>query len=316
MSKEESPLVTFALFCFNQEAFVKEAVEGALKQDYANLEIIISDDCSTDRTFDVIRETVAGYAGPHVVRLVRNVQNLGLLPHIFSRGREAKGEIVVMAAGDDVSLPTRVTRLVNAFEGDVDVESTFSLVTIIDSRGETIQSVAERPIGLGEPKIYLRRPTNRYSVIQGCSAAYKRSLFDLKGEEFKGCPEDLLFSLYINIRQKRIRRVDQPLVKYRSHERALSNKPLARFTRKEKDDLSVASAREQSQCLDCFLKLASSLNLSDQLNTGALRYDYEFVQDVQAWSTKSFGFRAKSVLCDLVAKRLKAAGWKTLRLFR
>lgn len=43
MTGIEKPLVTFALFAYNQESCIREAVEGALAQDYENLEIILSD---------------------------------------------------------------------------------------------------------------------------------------------------------------------------------------------------------------------------------------------------------------------------------
>jgi len=47
------PLITFALFAYNQERFIREAVQGAFSQTYSPLEIIMSDDCSKDRTFDI-----------------------------------------------------------------------------------------------------------------------------------------------------------------------------------------------------------------------------------------------------------------------
>ena len=47
-SASDRPLVTFALFAYNQEKYIREAVEGAFAQTYAPLEIILSDDCSTD----------------------------------------------------------------------------------------------------------------------------------------------------------------------------------------------------------------------------------------------------------------------------
>jgi glycosyltransferase involved in cell wall biosynthesis len=52
-------LVTFALFAYNQEKYIREAVEGALAQTYEPLEIILSDDCSSDRTFETMREMAA-----------------------------------------------------------------------------------------------------------------------------------------------------------------------------------------------------------------------------------------------------------------
>ena len=49
-ARGELPLLTFALFSYNQENYIRQAVEGALAQDYPRLEIIISDDCSQDET--------------------------------------------------------------------------------------------------------------------------------------------------------------------------------------------------------------------------------------------------------------------------
>ena len=42
LSEENRPLVTFLLFSYNQENYIREAVEGVLSQDYESLEIIIS----------------------------------------------------------------------------------------------------------------------------------------------------------------------------------------------------------------------------------------------------------------------------------
>jgi glycosyltransferase involved in cell wall biosynthesis len=50
---EERPLITFALFAYNQEQFIAEAVQGALSQTYSPLEIILSD-WSADSTFHVM----------------------------------------------------------------------------------------------------------------------------------------------------------------------------------------------------------------------------------------------------------------------
>ena len=54
--------VTFALLCYNQEKFIREALRGAFRQDYQPLEILISDDHSTDASFDILREEVANYS--------------------------------------------------------------------------------------------------------------------------------------------------------------------------------------------------------------------------------------------------------------
>ena len=53
-TEQGRPLITFALFAYNQEKYIEEAVQGAFLQTYSPLEIILSDDGSTDRTFEII----------------------------------------------------------------------------------------------------------------------------------------------------------------------------------------------------------------------------------------------------------------------
>ena len=109
--KDQLPLVTFALFAYNQEQFILQAVEGALSQTYTPLQIILSDDCSTDRTFDLMEGLLATYKGPHSILLNRNESNLGLGRHVNRVVSLAKGDLLVAAAGDDVSADNRVTTL-------------------------------------------------------------------------------------------------------------------------------------------------------------------------------------------------------------
>jgi glycosyltransferase involved in cell wall biosynthesis len=109
----DRPLATFALFSYNQEKYIREAIEGAFSQTYSPLEIILSDDGSADGTFRIMEEMAAGYSGPHTVILNRNPVNRGLIAHINHVIPMARGEWIVMAAGDDISLPARVARSIH-----------------------------------------------------------------------------------------------------------------------------------------------------------------------------------------------------------
>lgn len=52
---DRAPLVTFAVIVYNQECFIEEAIEGVFTQIYYHpLEIILSDDCSNDHTYQII----------------------------------------------------------------------------------------------------------------------------------------------------------------------------------------------------------------------------------------------------------------------
>tara|TARA_B110000977_G_scaffold180414_1_gene240014 strand:+ start:396 stop:1454 length:1059 start_codon:yes stop_codon:yes gene_type:complete len=113
----DRPLVTFALFAYNQEEYIREAVEGAFAQTYEPLEIILSDDCSTDRTFEIIQEMADAYDGPHSIILRRNIINLGTALHVQMAFGESRGLLFVVAAGDDISRPNRVSILVDTWTG-------------------------------------------------------------------------------------------------------------------------------------------------------------------------------------------------------
>ena len=108
------PLVTFALFAYNQEQYIREAVEGAFSQTYEPLEIILSDDCSSDRTFEIMKEMAAAYEGPHEVQIRQSAVNAGILAHVLRVSREASGDYIIVAAGDDISQPKRTEIIAEA----------------------------------------------------------------------------------------------------------------------------------------------------------------------------------------------------------
>lgn len=110
------PSVSLIVVGFNQENYIENAVRSALEQDFSPLEIILSDDCSSDRTFGIMEDLVRDYRGPHKVRLNRNSRNLGIVGHVNSTMQLSSGELVVIAAGDDVSFQTRVSSTVDLWE--------------------------------------------------------------------------------------------------------------------------------------------------------------------------------------------------------
>lgn len=108
-------LVSLVICTYNQEGMVAQALEAAVAQTYSPLEIVVSDDCSTDGTYDVAKDFAASYSGPHRFILNRNAQNLGIARHWDSISRKTSGRLVVHAAGDDISVPSRVAELVAAW---------------------------------------------------------------------------------------------------------------------------------------------------------------------------------------------------------
>lgn len=222
---EERPLVTFALFAYNQEEYIREAVEGAFAQTYEPLEIILSDDCSTDRTFEIMEEMVAGYQGPHLVRLERTPTNLGgetFGLRVSSLLVQANGELIVLGAGDDISHPARTTLLFKTWNDNCrKAVCIHSKVQPINEEGKPFgPEVGDNRLGgLSLDKYILQ---DGYGLI-GATNAISKSLM----ERFPPLPSVLLLEDgalgFRALLSDGILFVDQALVKYRRHDRNLTN---------------------------------------------------------------------------------------------
>lgn len=178
---EERPLFTFMLVAYNQECFIAEAVKGAFNQTYSPLEIILSDDCSPDRTFEIMQEMAAQYQGPHNIVLHRNEHNLGLVGHINRLMEIAKGKMIIVAAGDDISLPERTANVFEVFEASGRMAyCIFSRKWMeIDQNGVTIkEQILNLPADeLLDPNFFGRK----IQFVPGHSNAWHREVFDVFG---------------------------------------------------------------------------------------------------------------------------------------
>lgn len=216
------PLVTFALFAYNQEQFVREAIEGALRQTYEPLEIILSDDCSTDGTFEVMKEIANSYRGRHVVKAVQTKENEGVAAHVMSVARIMRGDLMVLAAGDDISKPSRVVDVVEAM-----VESgawaVFSKFDRIDEHG----NLGDLGVRLEMPDHEIRNfwPNgSQMTLVHGATSAYSRQVFELIDFSAPNVfAEDGVMCSALHAAGKRIFFIDKSLIYYRSHQNALSN---------------------------------------------------------------------------------------------
>lgn len=101
------PILAFAILAYNQEKFIREAVDGALSQSYKPLQIILSDDCSTDSTYEIMLAMAGAYKGPHRIVVRKNAINLGTAQHLYAVSQISSSELLIVAAGDDVSAPER-----------------------------------------------------------------------------------------------------------------------------------------------------------------------------------------------------------------
>lgn len=172
------PTVTLGLVTYEQEAFVEEAVRAALAQTYEPLEVIVCDDASPDATFERACAVARQTAVRHTVRLHRNERRFGI-GNFNQLVSLATGELIVIAHGDDVSLPERVARIVQAWRA-----SGASMVTsnaqAIDERGGVL-GVTLRPDGVPANTLVQIAASGWNPSLLGAVLAWHREVFDVFG---------------------------------------------------------------------------------------------------------------------------------------
>lgn len=114
MIGDARPLVSVVVPVFRHQRFLEPALRSILALDYHPLEIIIQDDASPDDAFDVIKRVADSYTGPHTVKVGRNEKNRSM-GNFNVLMEKAEGDYIVAAHDDDIQLPDRVSRYVDAF---------------------------------------------------------------------------------------------------------------------------------------------------------------------------------------------------------
>jgi len=131
----DAPLVSVGLPVYNGEEHLREALGSIVEQDYENLEIIVSDNASTDRTRDIVAEFASR---DQRIRYSRNEHNIGA-PANFNRCLGlATGSYFMWAADDDRWLPSYIGKCVDALEANPDAVLACSRVQFIDETGAAI----------------------------------------------------------------------------------------------------------------------------------------------------------------------------------
>jgi glycosyltransferase involved in cell wall biosynthesis len=323
------PLLTFALIGYNQERFIREALCGAFSQTYSPLEIILSDDCSSDRTFEIMSEAAAAYRGPHRVVLNRNASRAGLGGHINRVMELVHGELVVVAAGDDVSLPERVEVICQAWQSDGKQATTIhSGFITIDEAGAPLRA-PPTPLspGLPLPLVEQTTATDKFlktlePSVTGCANAWSPRLFSIFGPLLPKIVYEDKAITFRSVLAGRILLVDVPLVKYRKHEGNL-------YHRSRGLNTSISSIRDEEKrlqnSLECRAVMYSGFEadletarlkgiLSEdehgRCSSEAQRIQEEF--ELQARYLKS-GFWLKTlILCRLSMMKLNWIAWRVL----
>jgi len=126
------PTVSVIMPLYNQEEYVSQAIEGVLGQTYSDLELVIVDDCSTDRSLDIAREYELK---DRRVRVMRHSTKSGAPKSINDGLYSTAGEFVAICASDDLWEPHKLSLQLEILNSGKNLHLVYSDASIMDDKG-------------------------------------------------------------------------------------------------------------------------------------------------------------------------------------
>jgi glycosyltransferase involved in cell wall biosynthesis len=163
----QPPSVSVAIATYNGEKFIRQQIDSILSQSMPPFEVVISDDCSTDNTLDILAELMAKYPK---LRIIKNKRNLGFVKNFEQAMRACSGDYIAICDQDDVWLQNKLERLVNAIGENFLVHSDAAL---IDEKGEIFcDSFSKASFKNIKPTSITQLVLNGY--VTGCTSMISR----------------------------------------------------------------------------------------------------------------------------------------------
>lgn len=234
--KNEYPLVTIIVITYNSSKYVLETLESAKAQTYQNIELIISDDCSTDNTVEICSDWLIENKNRFVrTELITIDKNTGISPNVNRGFNAAKGEWVKPIAGDDTLIPESISSFIHYSSKHPDTYFFFSDMEIFGTGehsekregvkrwiNQALESFSEgSDLNLKAKKLKYR------NLVSSPSAIYQVKAFKTLGgfdEEIK-LLEDHPFWLNALKNGYKILSIKKKLVRYRVNEVSVQTSP-------------------------------------------------------------------------------------------
>ncbi len=175
------PKVSVIIPVYNTEQWVGHCIESLLGQTFRDFELILVDDCSTDRS----REVIASFHDERI-RFYRNERNLGAAA---TRNRAidlARGELLAQQDSDDYCTPDRLEKQVAFLDAHPEIDLCSTWYRMVDGAGHLLLNI-QAPTGPDDLKVH----TLFGSVLSTTGVMMRREKFLATGERYrKGMAED------------------------------------------------------------------------------------------------------------------------------
>ncbi len=211
----QSPIVSVIMPVFNGQEYVAAAIESVLAQTYPDFELLITDDGSTDASLKLLRS----YASQDPRIHLNTQKNRGLTPTLNALWQRARGTFIAVLEQDDVAMPDRLARQVSFLEQHPQVVGVSGAQILIDHQGRLLTCLS---LPLDNSEIQAAALAGHSSLCHPGVMLRRTALAAIGGyDETLGLAHDL--DLWLRLGEiGELANLAQPVVKYRLHNRSLS----------------------------------------------------------------------------------------------
>jgi glycosyltransferase involved in cell wall biosynthesis len=216
------PLISVALCTYNGEKFLIEQLDSLVYQTYKNLEIIVVDDCSSDRTINILNTYAVKYP---FIKVYSNEVNLGYIKNFEKAILLCNGDFIALSDQDDIWDLNKITSQYNAIGDSMLIyhDSDF-----VDDAGKTLNKKMSDVVNMYEGDSF--KPFMFFNCVSGHACLIKKELVSYCMPFPKTLFHDHWLA-YTATNIGSIKYLNYALVKYRQHDSSDTN--ILKLERKE-----------------------------------------------------------------------------------
>lgn len=152
-------VVSVLIITYNHELYITKAIDGVLMQETNfDIELIIADDASPDRTGRIVEECIKNNSKSILISYTKHSQNIGMINNFIWAIKKCKGKYIALCEGDDYWIdPLKLQRQVDFLEGNSQFVLTYHPVEVLFPDGRTEED-------FGIKNVNNKNETNMYDV--------------------------------------------------------------------------------------------------------------------------------------------------------
>jgi glycosyltransferase involved in cell wall biosynthesis len=209
-----------ALCTYNGEAYLHEQLDSILRQSRKPDAIVVHDDCSIDKTWDILQDFEKTASIP--VKVFRNATQLGVTKNFEAAVRDLDTDIICLCDQDDVWFPDKLSKLSSVLERSPDTALVYTNAALIDGEGNYLgpSLFEELEVTRREAHEIMRGEAFnvlcRRNITTGATMAFRRDLLSLALPFPETHVHDHWLAL-VGAAAARIYQLSEPTIKYRLH---------------------------------------------------------------------------------------------------